>query len=84
MGPEGPLTLDGIGMMKYSQQTTVDIFCNAYEPELSFKAICNEIESDDIDTVVVWEGMRCMSGHDISTMMHEVEYAISTALNMGK
>ncbi len=70
--------------MKYSQQTTVDIFCSSYDPDLSFKGICIEIESEDSDTVVVWEGLQCMSGTDISTMVHEVEYAISTALNMGK
>jgi hypothetical protein len=70
-------------MLKYSQQATVDIFCSSYDPELDFKQICNEIECEDSDTIVVWDGLQCMSGIDISTLMHEVEDAISTALNIG-
>jgi hypothetical protein len=71
-------------MLKHSQQRTLDIFCSSYDPEMSFKEVCNEIESEDPDTVSLWDGLSCMRGYDISTLIHEVEEAISEAMKMGK
>ena len=70
-------------MLKYSQQTAIDICCSRYDKDMSFKQICKELEDETWEGVNCWDGVECMRGADISTLIHEVEEAISHAMKMG-
>ena len=74
-------------MLKYSEERALGLFLsdyvrNYYGIDRSFKEICHDVEAEDNEMVTVWDGIACVRGYDISTLIHEVEEAISEAMKI--
>lgn len=74
-------------MLKFSEERALGIFLsdyvrNYYGNDRTFKEICNDVEAEDQDMVTIWDGISCVRGYDISTLIHEVEEAISDAMKI--
>jgi len=69
-------------MLKYSEQIALSLYLSDYDCEMSFKDICKEVEAEDMDLVTWWDGISCMRGYDVSTLIHETEEAIREAMKI--
>lgn len=67
-------------MLTYAQKRALELFLSDYDSGMTFKQICIEVESEDSDSVVIWEGMSCMRGYDISTLIYETADAIQDTI----
>lgn len=74
--------------MDYFEETALNLFLSNYVKnyagdDVTFEEICKDIEEEEYIFCDIWEPLEEISGANISTLIHEVKFALEDAYQRG-